>query len=99
MLYQKIGRRIYEKRVRLHLTQGQLAEQAGISLSFLGHIERGTRKLSVDTLYRLAIALNCSADDLLDTASSGLRGLTVRDLLCLAMEKLDENEKTAPVDQ
>ena len=38
---------------------------ADISLSFLGHIERGTRKLSVETLCRLAKALHCSFDALL----------------------------------
>ena len=38
----------------------------GISFAFAGHIERGTRKMSVETLLSLARALECSVDYLLD---------------------------------
>lgn len=65
-LYIAIGRRIRSLRKANRLTQQELAEMADISLSFLGHIERGTRKLSVETLCRLAKALNCSSDAILD---------------------------------
>ncbi len=88
MLYEKIGRRIREKRIQAHLTQEQLASQADISLSFLGHIERGTRKLSVDTLYKIATALHCSADELLDTGLCCAEGLTVTELLRNAIDLL-----------
>ena len=64
-MYIEIGRRIRRQRIKLGFTQERLAELAGISLSFLGHIERGTRKLSVDTLYKIAQGLQCSADELL----------------------------------
>lgn len=47
------------------MTQAQLAEKVGISLSFLGHIERGTRIASVETLLRISIALKMSLDLLL----------------------------------
>lgn len=67
MLYEEIGSKIREERKRQKLTQEKLAEMAGISLSFLGHIERGTRKLSVDTLVKICDALQCSADDILST--------------------------------
>ena len=67
MIHQHIGRKIRDHRRRKGLTQAELAERVGISLSFLGHIERGTRKLSVETLYELCKALNCSADQLLGT--------------------------------
>lgn len=62
MLYKEIGMNIRNHRIAKKLTQEELAEKAGISLSFLGHIERGTRKLSVDTLHRLMVELDCSAD-------------------------------------
>lgn len=67
MLYKYIGKQIQRCRKRAHLTQEQLSEMADISPSFMGHIERGTRKLSVDTLFKIANALNCSADDLMGT--------------------------------
>jgi len=64
-MYTAIGLRIRRLRRNQGLTQEQLAERAGISLSFLGHIERGTRVLSVATLCSIAAALQCSADELL----------------------------------
>ena len=67
MLHQQIGKRIRDCRKLRRMTQAALAEEAGISLSFLGHIERGTRKLSVETLYALCKALDCSADQLMGT--------------------------------
>ena len=67
MLYEFIGKQIQYHRKKKGFTQEQLSDIAEISLSFLGHIERGTRKLSVDTLYKIANALNCSADELMGT--------------------------------
>lgn len=64
-MYKEIGQRIRRLRIEQHLTQEKLAEMTGISLSFLGHIERGTRKMSVETLCNLTDSLRCSADELL----------------------------------
>lgn len=90
MLYERIGRRVRRLRLLSELTQEQLSHKAGISLSFLGHIERGSRKLSVDTLYRLSIALNCSADELMDTGMHYTGALTPKDLLAKAMDLLED---------
>lgn len=65
MDYKSLGVRVRKQRKSMRLTQDQLAEKAGISLSFLGHIERGTRKASVETLVALANALGMSTDVLL----------------------------------
>ena len=67
MDYKELGSQIRLQRKRLRMTQNQLAEQAGISLSFLGHIERGSRKSSIETLVALANALNISTDALLQS--------------------------------
>lgn len=56
--YKKIGQRIQKRRKEKGLSQDQLSEQIGISLSFLGHIERGTRKASVETLAHICKALD-----------------------------------------
>ena len=61
-LYTTIGKRVRSQRKLHGLTQEKLAEKAGISLAFVRHIERGTRKLSVPTLFALARALDCSID-------------------------------------
>jgi transcriptional regulator with XRE-family HTH domain len=65
MDYKSMGHRIRKCRAEKHLTQEKLAELAGISLSFLGHIERGTRKASLETIVNLANALGASTDYLL----------------------------------
>ena len=56
--HKNIGQRIRNQRKEKGLSQEQLAELIGISLSFLGHIERGTRKASVETLARICKALD-----------------------------------------
>lgn len=60
--YVALGKRIRAERKRQELTQEQLAEMADISESFMGHIERGGRVLSVETLIKLANALNLSVE-------------------------------------
>ena len=56
--YVIIGSRVRRRRKESGLTQEQLAEMAAISTPFLGHIERGTRKCSVETLVHIAGALD-----------------------------------------
>ena len=74
-MYVAIGKRIRRLRKKQGFTQEKLAEAAEISLSFLGHIERGTRKASVDTLVKLCNALSISPNLLLqDSLSDNLLG-------------------------
>lgn len=68
--YPKLGERIRRKRRECGYTQEKLAEICDISTGFLGHIEKGTRKLSLDTLFRIANALDASIDMLLLDSSS-----------------------------
>lgn len=65
MIYRLLGANIRQRRRALGLTQESLAAQVGISASFLGHIERGSRTLSVDTLLSLCRALGVTPNDLL----------------------------------
>ena len=59
------GERVRRCRKAMGLTQGELAARTGISVSFLGHIERGTRKAGLESLVLLANAMSTTADDLL----------------------------------
>lgn len=63
--YKEIGKRIRAERRRQDLTQEKLAEMADISESFLGHVERGGRVLSVETLAKLANALGLTVEYIL----------------------------------
>ncbi|MBQ8159885.1 MAG: helix-turn-helix transcriptional regulator [Clostridia bacterium] len=65
MNYVDLGQRVRATRKKQAMTQEQLAEKVGISSSFLGHIERGTRAVSVDTLVALCNVLSVRADYLL----------------------------------
>jgi len=60
--YKELGKRIRAERRKQDLTQEKLAEMANISDSFMGHIERGGRTLSIETLAKLANALNLSIE-------------------------------------
>lgn len=63
--YYRIGQRIRQVRKAKGLSQGELAEKCGISMSFMGHIERGTRIMSLDTFVAVCDALGTKADELL----------------------------------
>ncbi len=57
-IHRLIGSRVREERLRAGLTLEALAERADISRSFLAYIETQGRKASLDTLERLAEALD-----------------------------------------
>lgn len=63
--YAALGKRIKEKRISEKLTQEQLGEMCELSAAHIGHIERGTRILSVEVLFKIAQVLNVSVDYLL----------------------------------
>jgi transcriptional regulator with XRE-family HTH domain len=63
--YVDVGSRIKEKRLALKLTRDRLAYMAKISDKFLYDIELGKKGMSAETLYKLAKALEVSADWLL----------------------------------
>ena len=65
MDYRRLGERIREERLRLNLTQAQLAEDVDISDTYMGAIERGERSLTLGTLVRLVNRLGVSVDYIL----------------------------------
>lgn len=65
MDYAALGQKVRLLRKQKNMTQEQLAECVGISASFLGHIERGTRVASLETLVALCQTLQVSPEYLL----------------------------------
>ena len=62
--------KLNELRTKEFLTQKQLSEASGVHINIISRIERGERssdKLQLDTAAKLAKALGCHAEDLLDT--------------------------------
>ena len=72
MNYIDLGRRVKELRRKQKMTQEELAEKLDISASFLGHIERGTRIASLETLVKLCIALDTDPGYLLAASTGSL---------------------------
>lgn len=65
MDYVRLGKLARSRRNELKLTQENTAEKMNVSVTFYGNIERGTKVLSVETLYRLCMVLGVSADYLM----------------------------------
>ncbi|MBR6523852.1 MAG: helix-turn-helix transcriptional regulator [Clostridia bacterium] len=63
--YASLGARIRKRRKQNRMTQEQLAEACDLSTAHIGHIERGTRAASIETLITISKALNISTDYLL----------------------------------
>lgn len=63
--YMKVGMRIRQLRKVKGWSQDELAKKCGISMSFLGHIERGTRVMSLETFASICGSLEAGADELL----------------------------------
>ncbi len=63
--YGKIGMRIRQLRKAKGWSQDELAKKCGISMSFLGHIERGSRVMSMETFVNICGALDAGADEIL----------------------------------
>ena len=79
--YIKIGNKIRQKRMQLGYSQEYLAELCGISASYIGHIERGTKKMSISIAVSLAHVLHLSLDYLfLDSSDS-------EETLCLKLSR------------
>ena len=70
MDYRKLGIRVRQQRELNDLTQGELARKVGVSTSFIGHIERGEKKASVETVVALCNALEISPSVLLQDSLS-----------------------------
>ena len=62
MNYYEIGQRIRKYRKASNLSQEQLAEKVGISVTHMSHIETGDIKLSLPVLVNIANTLSVQSD-------------------------------------
>lgn len=77
MDYYAIGQRIRKHRKAHRLSQEELAEKVGISVTHMSHIETGNTKLSLPVLVDLADVLGVRTDDLLFDSSPAERSAAV----------------------
>lgn len=60
--YEDVGNKIRERRNFLKVTQENLANDINVSTSFISDIENGRRKMSLETMIKISIALKTSLD-------------------------------------
>lgn len=65
MDYIAFGRELRKMRQQRRLTQEKLAELVDLSVPYISHLERGTKKPSMEVLVRLAEILDVTVDRLL----------------------------------
>lgn len=65
-----LGKRIREERLKLNLTQEQLAEDVDLTTAYIGQVERGERSLTLENIVRVANRLGVTIDYLLSDSLS-----------------------------
>ncbi len=69
MDYKLIGKNISKFRKKNNLTQEQLAEKIDVSTVFISQIETSVRKPSLETVYKLSVALGTTIDTIVGKVS------------------------------
>ncbi|MBQ2826316.1 MAG: helix-turn-helix transcriptional regulator [Clostridia bacterium] len=88
-----IGQNIRHYRLDKKLRQEDLAEKAGVSINYIGSIERGEKLPALETFIDIINALGVSADMILSDVVEV--GYTVKDsLLAEKLEKLDVEDRS-----
>ncbi len=77
MVREVLGARLRALRKERMLSQERLGKRSGLSGKFIGEVERREKSISIDSLYRVAVALNVPLRELTDIGrdrqSAGVR--------------------------
>ena len=71
--YERIGKRIQQLRKLKKMSQADLAEYTGMSVSYISHIETGIKHASLESIIRIANALGITVDQVLNGNQTGNR--------------------------
>lgn len=63
-IYRIVGETIRTARKKAKLSQERLAEKADLNRNYIGEIERAEKKITLETLWKIAKALNVRVRDL-----------------------------------
>lgn len=88
-----VGERIKEARKKAGMTQADLAKKLNISYVNISQLEKNQRNPTLETLQRIAAALNMDPYSLycFDQASDALSGrINARERICSALDKLND---------
>ena len=87
--------KLFGKKIRLirrnrEMTQEQLAELSGLSLQYIGEIERGTRNPSLTSVENLSVAFDLPIAELFSLEEFKLSAEELRQILIKQVENADE---------
>lgn len=90
----RVGMRIREYRKRAGMTQESLALAANIGVSFLGDVERGRKKPSIDSLDKILSVLNVGFEEFFNftTELKPYKENTSLERLNMELQNLTNNE-------
>ncbi len=63
-LFKTIGKRIAECRRKLNYSQEYLAEKTGLHRNYIGYIERGEKRATIENIRNVAYAVGLSLEQL-----------------------------------
>ena len=63
-IYRTLGTAVRARRKKVRLSQEGLAEKADLTRNYIGDIERAEKKVTLETLAKIAKALKCRVRDL-----------------------------------
>ena len=64
--FKLIGLRVKESRLQKRMSQAELAERTDLSVSYISHIETKNKRASLESLVRIANALEVTVDQMLN---------------------------------
>ena len=97
MDYIKLGQRIKEERIKNGLTQEALGEFTEITSSYVGQIERGERKVTLNKLVNIANVLKINIDYLLSDEVA-LKDENLDREICSALQNSNTKDKYMIID-
>jgi len=60
----KFGQKVREKRIKLGLSQEELASRAGVHRTYIGMIERAEKNITLENIQKIASALEIKLSDI-----------------------------------
>ncbi|MHB8065120.1 MAG: helix-turn-helix domain-containing protein [Ruminiclostridium sp.] len=95
MNYKALGKKIRDERLKSGMTQANLAEKVEVTTAYIGQIERGERKFSIETLVNIANEFNVSMDYLLSNSMEENPNALISEMNLLLKNRSSEDVRTA----
>ncbi len=91
--FSNIGRRIQNTRIEQNMTQKQMADFLGISMSYISRLENGRIGVEIENFVKICDCLNISLYDVLSEKNNNIIGYMNKDLYELIMKCNLEKQK------